>query len=284
MMTNTGWISLSFDDALDQHLDTAIPVMNDCGIKGTFYVHLSARGFLRRTDDWRAAAEAGHELGNHTVFHPAIASKEWVRPGNAIDHYTLDRMRLELEFANDWLTVIDGQSQRTFAYPCSNSCIGHLGRTHRLLEVLGLNRTRLATWVDRWHLDLGATRQSYEGVVGDLFVAGRGGGLAPGDVVPPVTQWSRTRLLSVAVEDWTLADLQKHLADTIERGTWAILQFHGIGGGHHMDCSPSVFRDFVVWLQNKHAERVITVLEGAQRLWPKGQPAMPPAVTSGAVS
>ncbi len=265
----TGWISLSFDDALDQHLDTAIPVMNACGLLGTFYAHLSAPGFLRRTDDWRAAADAGHELGNHTVFHPALGSKKWVRAGNAIDYYSLDRMRLELELANEWLMTIDGQAERTFAYPCSNSFVGHVGWTHRALEMLRLNRTRLASWVDRFHLDIAATRQSYETVVGELFVAGRGGGLIQGDAVPPVTAWSRTRLPSVAVENWTLNELQTHVTKALTRGTWAILQFHGVGGGHHMDCSVNVFKDFVMWLYQEHAQRMVTVLEGARRLWPK---------------
>lgn len=242
--------------------------MNEHGLAGTFYVHLSAPGFLRRTDRWRAAAEAGHELGNHTVFHPAVSSKAWVRPGNAIDYYTLDRMKLELEFANDWLSMLDGQSERTFAYPCSNTFIGRRGWMHKTLEALHLHRTRLTSWVDRLHLDIGSTQQSYASLVGEIFVAGRGGGLARNDLVPPVSEWSPTYLLSVAVEGWTLNDLQQAVDSAVERGTWAILQFHGVGGGHRMDCSASVFAEFVEWLEREHAPRVMTVLEGARRLWP----------------
>ncbi len=36
-----------------------------------------------------------------------------------------------------------------------------------------------------------------------------------------------------------------------------------------MDCDPQVFRDFVTWLAQEHPQRVITVLEGARRLWPR---------------
>ncbi len=275
---NAGWISLSFDDALEQHWRTAIPLMNDRGLVGTFYVHLSAPGFLRHSDQWRNAARAGHELGNHTVFHPAVSSKAWVRPGNAIEHYTLDRMRMELEFANEWLSQIDGQSERTFAYPCSNSFIGRQGWIHRSLAALHLHRTRLTTWVDRLHLDIGSTRQSYANLVGELFVAGRGGGLARHDRIPPVSEWSRTNLLSVAVENGTLGELQHFVNTTVESGRWAILQFHGVGGGHRMDCSELVFAEFIRWLGQEHASRVITVLDGARRLWPQWSTKSIPAV------
>ncbi len=267
-MNEPGWISLTFDDALDQHLDVALPVMDACGVRGTFYVPLTAPGYYGRQDDWRAAAAHGHELGNHTVFHPAVASKAWVQPGNAIDFYSLDRMRMELEFANDMLTALDGQSQRTFAYPCSNPYVGHTGWGQAALRWLRCDRTRLVGWMDRLHLDVGSTRQSYAPIVGELFPAGRGGGLSRGDVVPPTDQWQRTQLMSVAVENWSLFDLQSHVTAALERRTWAILQFHGVGGGHRLDCDATVFATFMKWLAQHHRTQVITVLEGTRRLWP----------------
>lgn len=265
---DAGWISLTFDDALDQHRETVIPLLNRHQLVGTFYTHLSAPGFVHHVEKWKAAAIAGHELGNHTVFHPAVSSKAWVRPGNAIDDYSLDRMRMELEFANDWLSTIDGRTERTFAYPCSNPFVGHEGWILKSLHRLQLDRTRLSQWVRRCRLNFGATQKSYAGIVGELFIAGRGGGLNRHDLVPPVSEWSRTSLLSVAIENWTLAELQQHVTTTINLGRWAILQFHGVGGGHRMDCPSEVFTDFVGWLKAHHAHRIITVVEGARRLWP----------------
>ena len=263
----TGWVSLSFDDGLDQHLDHAVPLLTAAGLAGTFYVPLSAQGFITRNTDWRRAANEGHELGNHTVFHPADARKDWVRPGNAIDWYTLDRMRLELEFASQVLQTLDGLSERTFAYPCCNSFVGSRGWVRRLVEAVGFGRTRLAGWVDQWRLDLGSTLRSYEPVAGDLFVAARGGGLVRGQSVPPTATWRRTQLPSVAVDNWSLPDLQRHVTASVKSGTWAILQFHGVGGGHRLNCHLAVFLEFVAWLQSEHAGQVITVLEGARRLW-----------------
>ncbi|MFO1092648.1 MAG: polysaccharide deacetylase family protein [Planctomycetaceae bacterium] len=267
-MNETGWITLTFDDALDQHLDVVLPALDTNGLVGTFYVPLSARGFVRRQDEWRAAALSGHELGNHTVFHPALSSKAWVQPGNAIDDYSLDRMRMELEFANEMLSAVDGQPERTFAYPCSNPCVGHSGWVRAALRRLNLDRTRLAGWVDRFQLDVGSTRESYARIVGELFPAARGGGLSRGAVVPPTSQWERTNLLSVAVEGWELSELQRHVEAAVSRQTWGILQFHGVGGGHHMDCDASVFREFAAWLGDRHPLCVKTVLEGVRRLWP----------------
>ena len=263
----TGWVSLTFDDALDEHLDHALPALNDAGLRGTFYTHLSSLGFLNRQSEWRQAAADGHELGNHTVFHPADLRKNWVRPGNAIDYYSVDRMKLELEFANASLSSLDGRVERTFAYPCCNSFVGTRGWVRRTIERAGFERTRVAGWIDRWNLDLGSTLQSYEATVEELFIAGRGGGLVLGQQVPQTATWRRSKLPSAAVVSWTIDELRAHVTNAVDAGTWAILQFHGIGGGHWMDCRLSVFCEFVSWLMREYASQVITVLDGARRLW-----------------
>lgn len=265
----TDWISLTFDDALPQHLDVVVPALNAAGLRGTFYTHLSAPAFVSRQPDWRRAAFDGHELGNHTIFHPADARKPWVRPGNSIDTYCLDRMTLELEVANAFLFELDGQHERTFAYPCCNSSVGKRGVVRQTIEALGFGNTRLAGWIDRFHMDFGSTRRSYEPVIARQFLAGRGGGLLPGQLAPATSLWRRSQLPSVAIADWSLQALQAYVFNSLAARTWAILQFHGIGGGHHMDCPAPVFRDFVAWLSNDFSGNVITVAEGARRLWRK---------------
>ncbi|MBS0201602.1 MAG: polysaccharide deacetylase family protein [Planctomycetes bacterium] len=264
----SGILSLTFDDALHEHLDNVIPALNAHGLVGTFYTHLAAPALLTRQTEWAQAAATGHELGNHTVFHPADARKSWVREGNAIDWYSLDRMRLELEFASQWLTAIDGRSVRTFAYPCSNPSIGHDGWVRRSLGACGLDHTRIAGWIDRGKLDLGSTKRSYEPIVAELFAAGRGGGLLPADSPPPIKAMKRSQLPSVAVTNWSLSQLQHFVSQSIANETWGILQFHGVGGGHHMDCSLIVFEQFVNWLSAEHRNRVTTVVNGASRIWP----------------
>ncbi|MBI3866301.1 MAG: polysaccharide deacetylase family protein [Planctomycetia bacterium] len=262
-----GAISLSFDDALDEHLNFVVPVLNDHELAATFYVHLAAVGFTKRIDDWRAAAECGHELGNHTIFHPADRRKSWVREGNEIDRYTLDRMRQELETANRLLAAIDGCHSRTFAYPCSNSILGHRGFVKELLFKIGLERTRLPDLVDRWHLDLGSTEASYVAVVRELFPAARAGGLERSSDVPPVNEFDRYRIPSVAVEDWSVRDLIAFTERGLASRTWVNLQFHGVGGGHRLNCDLAVFREYVAWLRANCRDRVAPIRDVAARLW-----------------
>lgn len=260
-------MSLTFDDALNEHLDNAVPILNEHGILGTFYVHLAAENFAERLAEWRDAAQYGHELGNHTIFHPADSRKEWVREGNAIDDYTLDRMRQELGAANRLLRAIDGQAERTFAYPCSNSVLGRRGIVKRLLLKLGCEHTRLPGLVDRWSLDFGSTQQSYMPVVRDLVLAARGGGLERGSQVPSIRQFNKFMLPSVAVDGWSLREMIDFTENGLRNGGWVILQFHGVGGGHRLNCGLSVFQEFVAWLNENPKCRVATVRQVAKQLW-----------------
>ena len=262
-----GIVSLSFDDALDEHLDFAVPMLDEYGFAGTFYVHLSATGFARRLNQWQAAAERGHELGNHTIFHPADRRKPWVREGNEIDRYTLDRMQQELDLANRLLEALDGRQVRTFAYPCSNSVLGHRGIVKRLLFKLGYEQSRLPGMIDRWHLDVGSTETSYVPLVQSLFLAGRGGGLTKESPVPAITAIDRYKLPSVAVDGWSLRNLVEFTERGLASQSWVILQFHGVGGGHRLNCDLNVFRDFVVWLHDNCRNRVATVRHVAACLW-----------------
>ena len=49
-------VSLAYDDALPTHLDTAIPALDRHGLRGSFYLVLSADTVRTRLADWRAAA------------------------------------------------------------------------------------------------------------------------------------------------------------------------------------------------------------------------------------
>ena len=262
-------VSLTFDDALDQHLDHAIRLLDEVGLPGTFYAHISAPALTKRWQEWKRAASSGHELGNHSIFHPADERKSWVRPGNALDNYCLDRMRQELEVANQVLFALDGKQQRSFAYPCSNPILGRRGWAKRALFRLGFERTRLPSWVDRCHLDFGSTQASFVPVVQELFLAGRGGGLTKGSTIPPVSQFARFQLPSVAIENWSLAELIAFTEKGLKANTWVILQFHGIGGGHRMDCGLDVFQQFTRWLAEHCATQVMTVAARAAQLWPE---------------
>lgn len=266
-MSEAGLISLSFDDALDEHLDHAVPLLAAHKVSATFYTHVSAPAFLRRIDEWRRAAEDGHELGNHTIFHPATERKSWVGRGNALEFYCLDRMRLEIETANRFLGALDRQTQRTFAYPCSMTVLGQHGWPNRLLRLLGLERTRWPGLLERAGLDWGTSRRSYVSLLEHLVFAARGGGLLLEDVISAPDSIQRYEIPSAAVQGHSFTAMRAFVERGLARRFWAVLQFHGVGGGHHMDCRLDDFRDLVNWLGDHHRDQVVTVLQGARTLW-----------------
>lgn len=122
-------IALTYDDSLVSQIETAIPALDAHGLKGTFYLTIDYPGFTERTKAWRAAAENGHELGNHTLYHPCIgppafADRTWVTPDRDLANYSVERMVKELTVTNTVLNLVDGQSVRTFAYTCGDMSAG----------------------------------------------------------------------------------------------------------------------------------------------------------------
>lgn len=66
----TAAIIITFDDNLDGQFSHAQPIMDERGIKGTFYV-------ITGSVDWTkasTAAAAGHEIGSHSVTHANLAN------------------------------------------------------------------------------------------------------------------------------------------------------------------------------------------------------------------
>jgi peptidoglycan/xylan/chitin deacetylase (PgdA/CDA1 family) len=120
-------VALTYDDALNTHLDHVIPLLDTLGFKGTFYLSGFFPGLRERVKDWIAAAREGHELGNHTLFHPCegkAPGREWVSPEYDLNVYTVRRIVDEIRMANVLLETMDGMTARTFAYPCGDTKAG----------------------------------------------------------------------------------------------------------------------------------------------------------------
>lgn len=119
-------VVLTYDDALDGHLDRVIPALNERGFKGSFYLSAAFPGSTNRIADWKRAAREGHELGNHTLFHPCASGpgREWVSPSNDLKRYTTDEIVREVNTTNAFLEALDGKKERTFAYTCGDTETG----------------------------------------------------------------------------------------------------------------------------------------------------------------
>jgi sialate O-acetylesterase len=130
--TDTSWhhkkcaVVLTYDDALDVHLDHAIPVLDSLGLKATFYLSAYSGALDARMNEWRAIAKKGHELGNHTFVHPCagdLPGRDFVTPDYDLSRYSFQRITDEINMTNTLLKAIDGKTVRTFAYPCGDDKI-----------------------------------------------------------------------------------------------------------------------------------------------------------------
>ncbi len=120
-------VVLTYDDGTDFHLDNVIPVLDSLGLKETFYIPGHSQSVYKRMDEWKAVAANGHELGNHTLFHPCHGKskgRKWVKPDYDLDNYTISRFLDEVRVNNTLLKALDGKTVRTFAYTCGDTSIG----------------------------------------------------------------------------------------------------------------------------------------------------------------
>ncbi len=115
-------VVLTYDDALEVQLDNVIPVLDANGLNGTFYLSGANEGSKNRIEGWKSAARRGHELGNHTIYHPCDANgRDWVTPVNDLSEYSSAQIIREVEMMNVFLQSLDGKTERTFAYTCGDT-------------------------------------------------------------------------------------------------------------------------------------------------------------------
>lgn len=95
-------ISLTFDDGDPSQLESAVPELSKRDIRGTFFLIANR---LKNLEEWKKAAHAGQEIGNHTLDHRHGRD---LTAAEAVDQVNLSRQKLE-----ESLNV----SVTTFAYP-----------------------------------------------------------------------------------------------------------------------------------------------------------------------
>lgn len=120
-------VSLGYDDGLDSQLDHVVPALNRRGLKASFYVPINGPTLPGRQNEWKAAAAAGHELGNHSLFHSCSAKgpgREWVLPHRDLERQTPAQVQEQITAANTWLQSLDGRTKRSFTPPCLDMTAG----------------------------------------------------------------------------------------------------------------------------------------------------------------
>jgi len=84
---------------------------------------------------WRTVADAGHEIGNHTLSHPCSGNFPWSRR-HALEEYTLARMALELDAASDEIEAFFGRQPTSFAYCCGQKFVGRSSETRSYVPLV----------------------------------------------------------------------------------------------------------------------------------------------------
>src|SRR5687768_1862238 len=98
-------LSITFDDSEPTQVDVGVPMLNDYGIRGSFYV--SFRHLHKRVEAWKRASAGGHEIGNHTATHPCSGNFAFARH-NALEDLSIEQMERELTGATETIRATLG--------------------------------------------------------------------------------------------------------------------------------------------------------------------------------
>jgi peptidoglycan-N-acetylglucosamine deacetylase len=187
-------LSLTFDDARLSQADAGLPLFDKYDVKATFYV--SPNAMIQRLDVWKNAVSNGHEIGNHSLYHPCSGNFPWAR-NRALEDYTIEGMKAELDSAGRFINHFLGVQPVSFAYPCGQTFVGK-----------------------------GINTKSYIPVVAKLFETGRGWlDEAPND--PAYCDFAR--LHGMELDGKSFGEILTLIESARERGFWLILAGHEIG-------------------------------------------------------
>mgnify|MGYP002276727316 CR=1 FL=1 len=219
-------VVITYDDALDVHLDHAIPVLDSLGFKGSFYLSAASPGSVNRIEDWKNAARNGHELGNHTLYHPCDGSKpgrSWVTPENDLSTYSTQQIVREIETTNVFLKMIDGKSERTYAYTCG---------------------------------DMTTSDGSFVDAIKDKFVSLRG----VSSQLNYIESMDYTNLNCYGIDNSNADQLVSLAEKAREENALLVILFHGVGGGHNLNVDLDKHNAFLEYLKENQQDFWVTTL------------------------
>jgi peptidoglycan/xylan/chitin deacetylase (PgdA/CDA1 family) len=233
-------LCLTYDDGLPSHLATVLPQLDSAGLRATFFLN-AIQGSSTAIGEpspvvagWTRAAQRGHELANHTLFHACPERLGWPK-AFAVDGYTVERMVDEIKAENAVLALLDPvRHPRAFAYPCNNFLIG--GTDYRPL----IKRQGLVSYA-------------------------RGGG----DRTSFVTDFRALNPLQVpswmVEEGTTLPELIAFAEHVKTAGGMGVYQFHGVGA-EFFRISAATHRAFLAYLRAHADEYQVVTFSDAMRL------------------
>jgi peptidoglycan/xylan/chitin deacetylase (PgdA/CDA1 family) len=208
-------ISLSFDDARESQVLVGTNLLDQYGIKATFFVVPSA--VEKRLEGWKKAVESGHEIGNHTLSHPCTGNFYWSRQ-NALEDYTLKKMQTELRECNKRIDELLHVKAEVFAYPCGQKFIGR-----------------------------GAQTKSYVPLVSKMFISGRG--WMDEDANDPV-YCNFPQLTGLEMDGKNFDQILVLIEAAKKNGLWLVLAGHEIGDSGEQTTRVTMLNELAKYVQN----------------------------------
>ncbi len=221
-MTNTSYwpqgkqaaVSFTFDDASFSQVDSALPLLNQYGVKASFYISIWSS--TQRLEGWKSAIKMGHEIGNHTNKHPCAGS--YGRDLNlTLEEYTLKRMKKDIQLANKKINDLYNIIPATFAYPCGQKYVGS-----------------------------GQNTRSYVPIIAKHFIAGRSY-MDEGANDP--NRCDLAKVLGVSMDNKSMIDLLPYLKEAEEKGLWLVLVGHHVGTQDYLTTDMSTLKELIQYFQ-----------------------------------
>lgn len=213
-------ISLSFDDARTSHPLVGKDLFRRLNAKVTYYVVPS--GMQAYVEEWKEIVADGHEIGNHTVYHPCTGNFPWAR-NRALENYTLTSMKNELLSANQLIKEMLGVVPVSFAYTCGNTFVGR-----------------------------GRDTRSYVPLIADLFENGRGW-LNEASNDPEFADLALLQGIEMDGKDFE-TEIKPMVDAAINNGTWLLLAGHEIGPDGFQTTRIKMLEELVAYVESRKDE------------------------------
>lgn len=215
-------VVITYDDSINEHLDNAVPILDSLGLKATFYVTAFSNSVQTRMNEWKKLATTGHELGNHTLFHPCNGGtgREWVSKQNDLRNFSVKRMENEVGMTNLFLQALDGKTKRTFAFTCGDMKID---------DSLFIN-----------------------GMKND-FVAAR----AVRNEMHKINEVDLYDIDCYMVNNHSFEEMKAWVDKAVQTNSLLVILFHGVGGGNGLNVSIDNHRKILSYIKQQEKDLMI---------------------------
>ena len=208
-------VSLSFDDARESQVLGGTSLLDQYGVKATFFVNPG--GVEKQLEGWKKAVASGHEIGNHTLTHPCTGNFAWSR-NNALEDHTLKTMKKEMTDCNKRIEDLLHVKAEVFAYPCGQKFVGR-----------------------------GAHTKSYVPLVDKMFLLGRGW-MDEGPNDPLYCNFAQ--LTGVEMDGKTFEQILPLIEQAKKNGQWLVLAGHEMGENGDQTTRLSMLKQLAEYVQN----------------------------------